>query len=272
MSSPIWSPGSQHGRPVDVDFSAIPVDLKSIAFKIPLSGTCWEEREDASFIGDGVEYVKVYQFISDSKYIRRDFTMYKPTPQGREIRESDADLLHTIEYSYTTIANDQIRVFNSTWFRDDLDFRLISSSDGTYLYAPEVAGYDGHREIRLKKINEMPQEKHIPRSTIQSRSSKEMAQNLPSWETEWEVETTLPASGTMRWRCKLFSDGTCSVKRGGREYRGEWEIREFNDFSDMIIVRFTDVSGNTTILKVQACRTRDFGNYVIYNSHNTLFR
>ena len=159
-NSPHWSPGLQKGKPVDVEYSSFPVDFYNTSFKIPLIGTCWETREDASSLEDGAEIVRVYQFVSEAKYIRRDFIMYKQTARGREIREMDAE--DKKEYNYTT-THDRIRVWeNFGCYNGDIDLSLINNAEGSFLYAPKNTSYpDVHEEIRLKQIKEMPHETHL---------------------------------------------------------------------------------------------------------------
>ena len=158
-NSPHWSPGLQKGKPVDVEYSSFPVDFRNASFKIPLIGTCWETREDASSLEEGAEIVRVYQFVSEAKYIRRDFIMYKQTSRGREIREMDAE--YKKEYNYTT-THDRIRVWDNFGCHGDIDLSLVRNAEGSFLFAPKNTSYpDEHEEIRLKQIKEMPHEKHL---------------------------------------------------------------------------------------------------------------
>ena len=162
-SASLWSPGRQNGKPVKVEYTSFPVDFRNISFKAPLIGTCWEVREASSLV-EGAEDVTVYQFVSDSKYIRRDFTMYKQTSRGREIRETDAEVTHKLEYPYTVIAKDKIRVWDNFGCHGDIELSLVSNSGESFLYAPENTSYpDNHKEIRLKQIKEMPHETHLPK-------------------------------------------------------------------------------------------------------------
>ena len=135
------------------------MDFRNASFQIPLIGTCWETREEASAIEEGAEIVSVYQFVSDSKYIRKDFIMYKQTSRGREIREMDAEYKN--EYNYTT-THDRIRVWDNFGCHGDIDLSLVRNAEGSFLFAPKNTSYpDEHEEIRLKQIKEMPHETHL---------------------------------------------------------------------------------------------------------------
>lgn len=211
--SPHWSPGRQNGKPVDVEYTSFPVDFRNISFKVPLIGTCWEVREDASWIEEGAEDITVYQFVSDSKYIRRNFTMYKQTSQGREIRETDAELTHKFEYPYTVIAKDIIRVWDNFGCNGDIEFSLLSNSGGSFLYAPENTSWpDSHKEIRLKQIKEMPHETHLPKPDSQTSTQ----------QSSTTKTTVIWATSAGNVVFKLYPDGTADVNLDV-SYRTKWE-------------------------------------------------
>ena len=76
------------------------------------------------------------------------------------------------------------------------------------------------------------------RASQQAGTTKQLAQNIAPKAREWTVEETLPASGTRRWSCKLYSDGTCTIRRGGKVYEGSWTYESFYEWRDLITVRY----------------------------------
>ena len=76
------------------------------------------------------------------------------------------------------------------------------------------------------------------RASQQAGTTKQLAQNIPPKARQWTVEETLPASGTIRWSCKLYSDGTCTIRRGGKVDEGTWTYESFDKWRDLITVRY----------------------------------
>lgn len=93
-------------------------------------------------------------------------------------------------------------------------------------------------EIRAAEEREALKRRQEAQSSQQSSATKELDNSIPPKAREWTVEDTLPAAGTRRWHCKLYSDGTCTVRRGGKEYEGTWTYKHYNEFKDLITIRY----------------------------------
>ena len=211
-SSPKWNPGRQNGQPVNVTYMFPVVFSSSPSSAITQNSKLPTLEEFAKEAGVSPEQAKrPYEMLCAGANVTVNGIKFKPETYG-------------IKQDYTKIEEVTEK------YRKETEAQIAEQKREEQRRLVEKHEAEEHEALKRRQ--------EAQSSTQQTGTTKQLAQNIPPKAREWTVEDTLPAAGTRRWSCKLYSDGTCTVRRGGKVYEGTWTYESFNEWRDLIIVRY----------------------------------